>query len=153
MENKEEQKAIGLAIKRLDNLIVRSIQARLAKEGFDECTIMHGWIMGYLYDHRDDRICQKDLEEKFGIAKSTVTNILKLMEKKGYIVRISDEKDGRAKILELTESGIALHRRIVEVIDRFHEEMEQGISTKEKEALYNTIQKIVNNLEVKETDR
>ena len=49
----------------------------------DEVTVMHGWILAYLEDNREREIYQKDIEGKFGINRSTVTNIVKLMEKKG----------------------------------------------------------------------
>lgn len=146
------KKVIGFEIKRVNNLIVRNIHARLAREGFDECTIMHGWILGYLYMHRDSKVCQKNLEDKFGIAKSTATNILKLMEKKGYIERTADEQDGRQKLITLTDAGRDMHFRTIEVIDRFHEDIEAGISPAEKEALYKIIDKIINNLDCKEED-
>lgn len=53
----------------------------------DKLTLMHGWIIAYLYDHRDEDVYQKDIENAFSIARSTVTSILKLMEKKNYITR------------------------------------------------------------------
>ena len=44
---------------------------------------MHGWIIGYLYRHRDTPVFQRDIEREFSITRSTVTNILQLMERKG----------------------------------------------------------------------
>lgn len=80
MKHKE---TIGFAIRSLDNLITRKMIAYAAQNGVDELTIMHGWIIGYLYDNMEKEIFQKDIEAKFSIGRSTVTGILKLMEKKG----------------------------------------------------------------------
>ena len=34
------------------------------------------------------RVFQRDIEREFSITRSTVTNILQLMERKGYIQRV-----------------------------------------------------------------
>ena len=44
-------------------------------------------------------------------ARSTVTNILQLMERKGYIERRSVPQDARLKQLVLTEEGICFHEK------------------------------------------
>ena len=45
------------------------------------------------------------------ITRSTVTNILQLMERKGYIERRSVPQDARLKQLVLTEEGICFHEK------------------------------------------
>ena len=97
--------AICFQFKQMDNQIMRYIHMKMSQDGFDEVTVMHGWILGFLYCNSDRKICQKDIEDQFCIAKSTVTNILKLMEKKGYVTRVSGEHDARTKILHLTAEG------------------------------------------------
>lgn len=92
-------------IKALNHIITRKILASADRAGVDKVTVMHGWIMCYIDDNRGKDIYQKDLEIEFGISRSTVTNILKLMEKKGYIERVSVENDARLKKLVLTERG------------------------------------------------
>ncbi len=141
------KRALGFEFKRMNNLIMRYIHYGLAGEGFDEITIMHGWILGFLYENRDRNIYQRDLETRFGIAKSTVTNILKLMEKKGYLTRAADKADARLKRLVLTELGKDIHRRTIYVIDRLHESMENGISDDDKKVFYGILEKIRNNIE------
>lgn len=69
----------------------RKMLESAAKNGVDKVTIMHGWIIAYLYNNQDNDIFQKNLESEFSISRSSVTNILQLMEKKGYIKRESVE--------------------------------------------------------------
>lgn len=92
-------------IKALNHIITRKIFASADRAGVDKVTVMHGWIMCYIDENCSRDIYQKDLETEFGISRSTVTNILKLMEKKGYIERISVKNDARLKKLILTEKG------------------------------------------------
>ena len=77
----------------------------------EQATPMHGWIIGYLYRHRDTPVFQRDIEREFSITRSTVTNILQLMERKGYIERRSVPQDARLKQLVLTEEGICFHEK------------------------------------------
>lgn len=48
---------------------------------------------------------QQDIEKSFGINRSSVTSILKNLEKTGYIEKIQDENDSRRKLLTLTDEG------------------------------------------------
>lgn len=102
--NKSE--AIGPELKALNHLIQRQMLSSAVESGIDKVTVMHGWIIGYLYENRFSDIYQKDIESEFAISRSTVTNILKLMEKKGYISRISVEADARLKKICLTDEGL-----------------------------------------------
>lgn len=81
---------IGFQVRTLDNMLMRNFACSVKESGLDELTVMHGWSIGYLYQNRERDIYQKDIESQFSIGRSTVTNILKLMEKK----RISSERAG-----------------------------------------------------------
>ena len=70
-------------------------------------TMMHGWIIRYLYENREQDIFQKDIEQRFAVGRSTVTNLIQLMEKKGFVKRESVKQDARLKKVILTEKGIA----------------------------------------------
>ena len=78
-------------------MMSRNLMAAARERGVDELTAMHGWILGYLCRNEHKDIFQKDIEAEFKICRSTVTNILKLMEKKGYIKRESVPYDARLK--------------------------------------------------------
>lgn len=151
MEKEEIEKfghsALCFEFKRMNNLVIRHLHAKMAQEGYDEVTIMHSWILGFLYWNRDRDICQRDIEDNFFIAKSTVTNILKLMEKKGYVIRVADEHDARLKILRLTDVGVAMQQRTIEIIDNLHRQIEEGITDSERECFFTIINKMKDNME------
>ena len=132
----EKEKSICFSLKRVNHIVERGIHTSLAAAGFDEITNMHGWILGFLY-HAQRPVYQKDIESNFGIARSTVTNILQLMEKKGYLTRTTDEHDARLKRLELTELGI----------DSAHDTMEAGITDEERRICFEVLEKICKNVE------
>lgn len=100
-------------MRRVSNLIFRKINQYSRKNGVEDVTPMHGWILGYLYRRREQSVFQRDIEREFSITRSTVTNILQLMERKGYIERQSVPQDARLKRLVLTAEGARVHERTV----------------------------------------
>ena len=112
----EKEKSICFSLKRVNHIVERGIHTSLAAAGFDEITNMHGWILGFLY-HAQRPVYQKDIESNFGIARSTVTNILQLMEKKGYLTH---ESVGRgylySPVVRREDYG---HRKLGKVVKNF----------------------------------
>lgn len=147
MEELEKRKErIGFEIRKLDHMLGRNMQAHVRAAGIDEVTLMHGWIIRYLYMNRGKDVFQKDIEQYFSIGRSTVTNIIQLMEKKGYIVRESVEHDARLKKVVLTEKGIRSHEMIESLIDRLNASLVEGIADEELEIFYSVIEKLRKNL-------
>ena len=109
----EGPQVIPAQIRRVDNLIFRRINQFARANGVEQATPMHGWIIEYLYRHRNTPVFQRDIEREFSITRSTVTNILQLMERKGYIERRSVPQDARLKKLVLTEEGVRFHENTI----------------------------------------
>lgn len=149
-----EYREVGPEIKRLGNEIHSSIDAYRAASG-DDLTIMQCWIIGFLYDEREQAVFQKDIEAKFSIARSTATGILQLMEKKGYIVRQMDERDARMKQLALTEKGLKQRENTMRNIQNLEARLRKGISEEELDTFFRVIRKMRKNIESEhcETDR
>ena len=63
----------------LSNLIMRYFDNSPIKKSLDLVTGTNGWIIGYLADHDDRVIYQKDLEKEFGITRSTSSKVVNRM--------------------------------------------------------------------------
>lgn len=144
MRKREER--IGLEIRRLDHMLARTLQARVKSAGLDEVTLMHGWIIRYLYANRDKDIFQKDMEQHFSIGRSTVTNIIQLMEKKGFVLRESVEHDARLKKVVLTEKGVQSHEMLENLIENLDMSLVEGITDDEISVFYSVVEKLTENL-------
>ena len=127
----ESPQVIPAQIRRVDNLIFRKINQFARENGVEQATPMHGWIIEYLYRHRDAAVFQRDIEREFSITRSTVTNILQLMERKGYITRRSVEQDARLKQLVLTEKGRQFHENTMLALHQTDEYV-AGLLTEEE---------------------
>ena len=144
MKRREER--IGFEIRRLDHMLGRNMQAHVRAAGIDEVTLMHGWIIRYLYTNQDKDVFQKDIEQYFSIGRSTVTNIRQLMERKGYIARESVEHDARLKKVVLTEKGIRNQEMLEDLVESLDTRLVDGITDEELYVFYSVIEKLKRNL-------
>ena len=142
----EERIHIGHQVHKMDRCISKMLETRVKAEGLDEVTLMHGWILRYLYEHQTQDIYQKDLEKYFGICRSAVTNIIQALEKKGLVCRASVESDARLKKVMLTEKGRASHEKLGEIFMKMDADLEDGITKEEVEAFMRVIDKIYFNM-------
>ena len=138
----ESPQVIPAQIRRVDNLIFRKINQFARENGVEQATPMHGWIIEYLYRHRDAAVFQRDIEREFSITRSTVTNILQLMERKGYIARQSVPQDARLKRLVLTEKGACIHEKTMQSLHQTDEFVESLLTPEENAELLRLLNKL-----------
>ena len=130
MANKEMNQNIGNKIRIVHNYIDKYFHTSWEKAGIEptrmQCATLH-----YLRKHNDEDVFQKDLEAAFAISGATVTNIVKVMEKDGLIVRMPMEKDARLKKLVMTEKGRQYDEAARANVVRLGEGMEKGFTEEE----------------------
>ena len=108
---------IGKEIDILSNKFKRVINHKISQNGV---TGIQGKIIGFIkFESVKRDVFQKDIEEEFDIRRSSVTSVITLLEKKGYVKRVSVLKDARLKKLVLTEKGIELHNEVHKDIVNF----------------------------------
>ncbi len=73
--------------------------------------------------------------------------MLKTMEQKGFVQRISVESDARLKKIVLTEKAEKQHKLIIETIAKREKRLRKGLTDIEVEQFMNTIEKITANME------
>lgn len=148
----------GRLVRMLNHQLKRNQKPEEAVED-DELTPKQRHILNYILLetlHRD--IYQKNLEEEFQVRKSTVSGILKLIEKNGFIYRESVKEDARLKRILPTKKAEALRPSILEHIHETEIRMTEGVSEQDlflcKKVLYQMCQNLAEkNRENKEVDR
>ena len=138
----EGPQVIPAQLHRVDNLIFRRLNQFSRANGVEQTTPMHGWIIEYLYRHRDEPVFQRDIEREFSITRSTVTNILQLMERKGYIQRLSVPQDARLKRLVLTEKGACIREKTMQALHQTDEFVESLLTPEENAELLRLLNKL-----------
>lgn len=138
----EPPQVIPAQMRRINNLIFRKVNQFHRENGVENVTPMHDWIMSYLYWHKEEPVYQRDIEREFSITRSTVTNILQLMERKGYIERQSVPQDARLKRLILTEEGTRIHEKTMQSLHQTDEFVENLLTPDENAELLRLLNKL-----------
>lgn len=146
-EARVKGRKVGFAIRQQNTAFTRRFLQDGIAEGLDEVTIMHGWVMGYLHHNEDREIYQKTLESEFGIGRSSVASLVKLMESKGYIRREAVPGDARLKKIVLTPEGRATALRVKSTLDGMEQDILKDISLEELRIYFSVADKIVHNLD------
>lgn len=110
-------------------------------------TSMQQWFLAYIwknFSHKD--VFQKDLEEAFQVRRSTATEILKAMERKELIIRISVPEDRRKKKILLTDKAQGICMENQEKIIQAEQEIIRGLSNDEINSFLHILEKIQNNI-------
>lgn len=137
-----EKQNLGRKIKVLSNQIRRKVEKDLTDRSI-EVPSTQSRIIGFLYKESFKRdIFQKDIEEEFEIRRSSVTNILQLMEKNGYIKRISVAEDARLKKIVLTDKGLEIQQSVVKVLEEAENTLRTAYSEEELSQLLYLLDKL-----------
>jgi len=78
------------------------LHRRVAEAGYTDIRPGHGCVFGYIAPE-GSRLT--DLAERAGMTKQSVGEAASDLEKRGYLERVPDPNDGRAKIIRLTDRG------------------------------------------------
>lgn len=78
------------------------LQRRLAETPYSDIRVTHGCVFGNI-DPDGTRLT--DLAERAHMTKQSVGEVATDLEQRGYVERVPDPSDGRAKIIRLTERG------------------------------------------------
>ncbi|MDF2938987.1 MAG: transcriptional regulator [Paenibacillaceae bacterium] len=83
-----------------------------------------------------------DLERILRIEKPSVTNLVSVMERRGWLVRKKDVQDARFKQIYLTPEGQELAGQIAETVDQAKTRMMEALSQEEMLLLKNLLKKL-----------
>jgi len=75
---------------------------RVAETSYDDLRLSHGCVFGNI-DPEGSRLT--DLAERAHMTKQSVGEVTSDLEERGYLERVPDPRDGRAKIIRLTDRG------------------------------------------------
>ena len=76
---------------------------------------------------------QQELVEDMGIDKAAVTRLAAALEEKGYLVRSTDPKDGRAKLIHATEAAYAVRDDVISLEAAYYDWLLAGLPEGERE--------------------
>ncbi|MFI6485741.1 MarR family winged helix-turn-helix transcriptional regulator [Nonomuraea sp. NPDC050663] len=84
------------------DIAIEGLHQQLADEGFEGIRYVHGSVFRYI-DAEGSRLTT--LAERSGLTKQAIGELVGELEDHGYLERVADEADRRAKIIRLTVQG------------------------------------------------
>ncbi len=138
-----KERKVAFEIKLLDNLISRKI----IENKKENKTLSHvqASILKYLFEN-NKTIYQNDLEVFLNVRRSTISGILKTMEKNNLIKRIDSKSDARKKEIVLTDYSIKKSKEMKKKVTLFETLLVKGISYEELEIFFRVIDKLKENV-------
>jgi DNA-binding MarR family transcriptional regulator len=84
------------------DIAIEKLHQRLADEGYEGIRYVHGAVFRFV-DADGSRLTT--LAERSGLTKQAVGELVNELEERGYVERVTDPDDRRAKIIRLTARG------------------------------------------------
>ncbi len=142
----ERNMPMGLRISLLRRAFMKQLDERLQEKGL---TGVQFGVLGQLRRLRragQEEINQRDLEEATHVTHPTMTEIVKRLEKQGFVVCTPSERDRRFKCIRPTEKAVALQREMDELDGGIFRELCRGLTPEEIEAFRTITDKMLDNI-------
>lgn len=107
-------------------------------------------IMFYLLKHKDENICQKDLERETHLKKASITGTLDSLQDKGIIIRKQSEDDKRKNFIMLSQKALNARDKIQTKMLNIEERIKVGVTQEELDTFYRVMDKVKDNLTKKD---
>ncbi|MFF0270964.1 MarR family winged helix-turn-helix transcriptional regulator [Kribbella sp. NPDC004536] len=111
---------IGILLVLADQEFVRELREYVTGQGFDDQGRSDGFVLRTLHD---GPTTITRLAERLEITKQGAGQIADDMERRGYVERLPDPSDARARLLHLTDRG----RAALSAARRFHHSYERRL--------------------------
>ncbi|AYD41052.1 MarR family transcriptional regulator [Clostridium fermenticellae] len=140
---------IEMQIGRKINILAKRVHRRIDKEVSQYgITAVQSRILGFIYYKSNKRdIFQKDIEEELDIRRSSVTSVLQLMEKNGYIRRVNVSEDARLKKIIITEKGLEIQKKVYDHIIEMENFLRSELNDEEISILINLLDRLCKKVE------
>ena len=142
----EQTMPMGLRLTLLHRAFRRQLDERLQAQG------LTGVQFGVLSQLRrlqcggQREINQRDLEGAMQVTHPTMTEIIKRLEKQGFVACAPSERDRRFKSIRPTDKAEALHREMDELDGSIFRELSRGLTPEEVAALTAITDKMLDNI-------
>jgi DNA-binding MarR family transcriptional regulator len=114
---REQPENLAILLREPFRAMDRRLMERLSERGHQEVRSAHGNVFQYL---DDDGTRVSLLAERAQVTKQAMAQLVAHLEDHGYVERVADPRDGRAKLVRATDRGrevFAIAREVVADVD------------------------------------
>ncbi len=113
---------------------------RLTQTEYSDIRMTHGCVFGNIDAENGSRLT--DLAERANMTKQSVGEVATELERKGYLERVPDPADGRAKIIRLTQRGREAQALGFQIIDEIEQEWAERYGAERVAALRDALEAV-----------
>jgi DNA-binding MarR family transcriptional regulator len=107
---------------------IAAVTACLAERGYDDFPFASASLL-WLLDEGGTR--STILAQRAGVTKQAMSQLVRLMERQGYLEQVADPTDTRAKRVRMTRRGEAVKTACVEVRDQLNRKLAKTLGHKQ----------------------
>lgn len=129
--------------------LITKVSAKFEKEFFERLTLEKPFSSITTSDHRILRflaaniINSNDIAREAGVSKQAISKSISSLEKRGFIIRKESKEDGRSHSLLLTEKGVKLVSKAVQVAEELDRAAVKKLGAKDLNSLKQFLTKIL----------
>ena len=139
-QNQKDQRMLGAMLRIPFQAIVARIDEGLRARGFTDLRPAHFAIFQHIQPE-GSRISQ--LAEQAQITKQSTGSLVDHMMACGYVERLPDPEDGRAKIVRLTERGWELDNAAREILSQIEQDWAEQVGDERMAQLKQTLKDLI----------
>jgi len=143
---KEKFNQYSLVLDRTARRVKQFAQSSFSNNGID-LTVDQWSVIKTLFEHED--LTHKDLSDLCGKDQPTMTRIVDLLLKKGYVMRVEHPTDRRSLHIQLTDSGKGQAKNLTPLVKEFRMKAWENLTDEDFEHFTRILNTIYNNLETK----
>jgi DNA-binding MarR family transcriptional regulator len=142
----EDGRLIGELLRVPYHAVVRHIQGAFAAAGYPELRPAHMSIFQHV-DHPPHGTRITELAERAQMTKQSMGQLVADMERLGFVERIPDPTDQRAKLVRLTDLGWEMHEKASEVAKGLEVEWAARIGAEQFAELKRRLRRLIASLD------
>ena len=146
LEDFDSRRHLGFLFDCTSREIKKAVSRGVIENNADNCNFKNGWLLGFL-ERQTEPVFQKDLEKLFHFPKSTLADMIQMLEKSGYIAKVPVDGDGRKKQIIVTEEGKQFNNIAESQILAVDEYISRDIPPEHIELLVEVLEKMRKNAE------
>ena len=145
MTTQEQVKGIIGQIARIRERANLLIEQELHRANVDGILPAHGSVLYFLFQ-QDAPVPMKEIVEKVGRVKSTVTGMINTLEQYGYVEKSKSTDDGRVMLVQLTDKGRSVKPVFESVSKTLQEKAYGDMRTEDRVTLTHLLAQVAGNL-------
>lgn len=145
MPEKPEEESLMQRIIYSSLLGKRCLDGVLRRNGYNVTPVQSQLLL--FLARQQSELTQREAEEALRLRPSTVNGVVERLEEKGYIARRPSPRDGRFRLLRLTDAGKARIEMFRDVAEGVERRAFRGFAEEEQALLDKLLSRIIENLE------